>query len=179
MKETLLMYARYTEKANAAVLALLAGLPAEALTADRKSYYKSLAGLARHLVGGTIYFQGLVNATVASPVLADAARAYAADAAAAEVEDGDFTPATLARLAAAAAAADRATVDFVAGLSDGAQASPVKLDWYGGKPATVPLWFLLNQLWVHGLHHRGQISQLLDELGVANDFSGIGVEFLP
>jgi uncharacterized damage-inducible protein DinB len=32
---------------------------------------------------------------------------------------------------------------------------------------------------VHETHHRGQISQLLDEMGIEHDFSGIDIEFLP
>ena len=50
---------------------------------------------------------------------------------------------------------------------------------YEGKPATVPLYFLAHQLFEHGTHHRGQVSQILDELGVEHDFCGIGIENLP
>jgi len=52
---------------------------------------------------------------------------------------------------------------------------PVKLDWYAGNPDSVPLSFLLSQLLVHNTHHRGQISQVLYELKIDNDFSGIGI----
>jgi len=60
-------------------------------------------------------------------------------------------------------------------LSEADLKLPVKLDWYGGNPDSVPLSFLLSQLLVHNTHHRGQISQVLDELKIDNDFSGIGI----
>ncbi len=52
------------------------------------------------------------------------------------------------------------------------------VEWFGGKPATVPLHYLLSTAWTHGVHHRGQISQILDEMGVDNNFSGIDVGLL-
>jgi uncharacterized damage-inducible protein DinB len=39
--------------------------------------------------------------------------------------------------------------------------------------------FMISQLVVHGTHHRGQISQILDELKIDSDFSGINAAFLP
>jgi uncharacterized damage-inducible protein DinB len=37
---------------------------------------------------------------------------------------------------------------------------------------------MLHNLGAHGTHHRGQISQILDELKIDNDYSGINVRFL-
>lgn len=174
MKEVLLMYARYTQRANAAVIALLDGLSVEARNEDRKSYYKSLSGLASHVAGAAAYFQGMFRA--ASPAAAKALKATA-----------DLKLSAGASLSAAQweelkkgwAAADQATVDMVRALGESELAHPTKLDWYGGKPDNVPLCFLLHQLYVHGIHHRGQISQILDSMGVEHDFSGIDIEFLP
>lgn len=54
MKETLLMYARHTKQTNASVLALLDGLSHDTREEDRKSYYASLSGLARHILEGRL-----------------------------------------------------------------------------------------------------------------------------
>jgi len=54
----------------------------------------------------------------------------------------------------------------------------VEVNWYGGNPASVPLFFLLSQLLVHNVHHRRQISQILDSLKIDNDFLRIDVSFL-
>jgi len=75
-------------------------------------------------------------------------------------------------------AIDKAYIDFAAALSDEDLTAPVKIDWYKGKPAEVPLHFMLQQLVSHGIHHRGQISQILDSLKIDNDYSGINVKFL-
>jgi uncharacterized damage-inducible protein DinB len=38
---------------------------------------------------------------------------------------------------------------------------------------------MLSQILTHGTHHRGQLSQVLDELKIDNNYSGINVAFLP
>lgn len=163
MKDILLMYAEYTKRANADALALVGGLSAAARDAERGSYYGSLAGLVRHLAGGTLYFHGLCRAALP--------KSFPATAGLSLGEGWDGLP-------AACAAADSATVDFVRGASDADLVARVPLDWYGGDPPDVPLHFLLHQLFVHGIHHRGQISQILDELKVEHDYSGIDLGFL-
>lgn len=179
MKETLLMYARYTKRADASALALIGGLPLEARNEERGSYYKSLAGLAGHIVGGTVYLHGLFRGAFPAeePVLA-ATRALAATKGLA-LPKGKLGEAQWDALLAASALADQATIDLIEALGEADFSRPVPLDWYEGKPATVPFHFLANQLFVHGTHHRGQVSQILDSLGVEHDFSGIDVEFLP
>jgi uncharacterized damage-inducible protein DinB len=63
-------------------------------------------------------------------------------------------------------------------LSESDMKLPIKIDWYGGNPASVPLSFMLSQLLLHNIHHRGQISQILDSLKIDNDFSGIDISLL-
>jgi uncharacterized damage-inducible protein DinB len=36
---------------------------------------------------------------------------------------------------------------------------------------------MLLQLTAHNTHHRGQVSQILDELKIDNDYSAINVTF--
>ncbi|MDR1390344.1 MAG: damage-inducible protein DinB [Treponema sp.] len=73
---------------------------------------------------------------------------------------------------------DNGFVNFIGALEDGDLKAPVKIDWYDGNPADVPLCFMLHNLSVHGTHHRGQISQILDELKIDNNYSGLNVQFL-
>jgi len=174
MKDILLMYARYTQRANLAVIALLDALSPEARSENRKSWYGSLLGLVLHIVGGAQYFQGMFKAVLpaVARILATAERVTLPD-------DKALSPSDWTVVRNACVVADQATVDLVAGLSEAELASPIPLDWYEGHPDSVPLCFLLHQLYVHGIHHRGQASQILDEMGIEHDFSGIDVEFLP
>jgi uncharacterized damage-inducible protein DinB len=173
MKEVLLMYARYTQRANASVIGLLDGLSALARNEDRKSYYKSLSGLASHVVGAELYFQGMFRSTLPA-----AARALKATEGI-KIAEGSLGADEWAQLKKACALADQATIDLVTALSEEELTHAVKIDWYGDDHGTVPMCFLLHQLYVHGIHHRGQMSQILDSMGVEHDFSGIDIEFLP
>lgn len=173
MKDVLLMYARYTQRANASVIALLDGLSALARNEDRKSYYKSLSGLSSHVAGSALYFQGLFRS--ASPAAAKVLKTTEGI----KIAEGSLDADEWTQLKKACALADQATIDLVEALSEEELAHQIKIDWYGGDPGSVPMCFLLHQLYVHGIHHRGQISQILDSMGVEHDFSGIDVEFLP
>jgi uncharacterized damage-inducible protein DinB len=174
LKDLLLMYARYNKRADASVLTLLDGLSREACEEDRKSFCGSLSGLAKHLLEGTTYFHGLFRASL--PAKATAALAATSGLA---IPAGSLSALQWQDAKAAIEAADQATIDLVQALDERECGLPVALDWYDGKPASVPFHFLANHLFVHGTHHRGQISQILDELGVEHDFSGIDLEFMP
>ncbi len=173
MKETLLMYARHTKQTNATVIALVDALPEAARGEDRKSYYKSLAGLACHILDATLYLHGLYRASFPA-----AAKALAATADL-KAPEGAISDAQWKKLKADLAFADQALIDLVLSLGEADISHPVKLDWYEGKPAAVPFYVLAHQLFEHGTHHRGQISQILDEMGIEHDFSGIALECLP
>jgi uncharacterized damage-inducible protein DinB len=170
MKGTLLMYARYTERVDAKMIAFLDKLSAEEREKDRKSYYGSLSGLARHVLDGATYFHGLFRASMPS-----AAKALEPTLGM-KVPEGRLDAKGWESAKASLAAADRATIALLESLSDQELASPVAVDWYGGKPPSVPFHFLAHQLVVHGLHHRGQVSQILDEMGVEHDYSGIDLD---
>jgi uncharacterized damage-inducible protein DinB len=173
MKETLVMYARYAQRANQTVAELYEGLDFESRNADRGAYYGSLHGMIGHLLGGTLYFHSLFRAS--RPGLYPASEGIAALSA----HEGSLDPEAWAVFRNSLAQADSASVELVDGLDQAGLLAPVKLDWYGGKPAEVPLHFLFNQMMVHGIHHRGQISQILDEMKVEHDFSGIDLDFMP
>jgi len=171
MDTSIPMYAAYTRRANASVLDLIYGLPLEARNAERRSYYGGLAGLAVHIVSATLYFHGLYRQAPA------AAGALAASVSLTVPESGPLTAAEWEALRSTCRVADDATMALASAADAALLAHPIAVDWYGGDPATVPLGFLLHQLYVHGTHHRGQVSQILDELGVEHDFSGIDLAF--
>jgi len=175
MKKIFLAFAKYNEEANKVITGILGKLSNDDREKDRKSYYKSLSGLYRHNIGGTAYFLSLFAASVS-----DNAEAQKAIAPLAKLEEltGKLTEDGWKKAVSFSKIADKALVDFISALKDSDFEAPVKIDWYKGKPPSVPLWFMLQQHAAHNTHHRGQISQILDSLKIDNDYSGINVKFL-
>jgi uncharacterized damage-inducible protein DinB len=171
VKGILLLYARYTQRANQSVIALLDGLSIEERNKDRKSYYKSLSGLMSHSSGGNCH--GLFRAAVPS-----LAKTLKATEGLEFLEAEKLSAEQWAELKRVVAIADKTTIDFIEAATEAELATIVKDSWFKDKPDGVPLCFLLHCFFVHGTHHRGQISQILDEMGIEHDFSGLDVEFL-
>ena len=176
MKDFFVNFARANEEADKAIVTILDKMTNVDREKTRKSYYGSLSGLARHVLGGTCYFLGLFKESVANN--AKAQKALASLAKIVTPEAKKLGEEDWAMVTAGIKAADKAYIDFVSALDDEALSAQVKIDRYGGKPATVPVSFMLQQLVAHGIHHRGQISQILDSLKIDNDYSSINVKFL-
>ena len=175
MKEFFLTIAKYNEEANKTVAGILGKLSNEDREKNRKSYYGSLSGLFCHVVGCTAYFLSLFRDSV--PGNAEALKAIDS-LAKVEVPKGKLSEEQWKKLVSTAKTVDKAFVNFVTALSEKDCEAPVKIDWFKGKPASVPLRFMLQNHTVHNTHHRGQISQVLDSLKIDNDFSGISPKFI-
>jgi uncharacterized damage-inducible protein DinB len=168
------MYAKYNREGNKTLYAILDKLSNADREKDRGSYYGSLSGLYRHILGGACFFLG----TIFKPVLAGnaAASKILASLDGLSLPEGALDEGRWKALSAAFETADTAIVETAAALTEEDLKLPVKVEWY---PASVPLFFMFHQLMVHGIHHRGQLSQILDELKIDNDYSGINAAFLP
>ena len=169
------MYARYNQAGNRKIYDILNGMSNEEREKDRGSYYGSLSGLFRHTLGGTWFFLDMFR----TPLAGNAAALKSIAALPPLPAEGPLTEAQWKELGAVLEAVDVAYIGMAEALSVTDLQLPVKLEWYGGNPDSVPLVFILSQLLVHNTHHRGQISQVLDSLKIDNDFSGIDIAFLP
>jgi uncharacterized damage-inducible protein DinB len=176
MKELFVINALYNQEADKAFLSILNGLSNDEREQDRGSFYQSLSGLAAHILGGTVHILGMFKDAVAQN---DAASRALAALQAIATPKGPFSEDQWKQLAADFEAADKAHVDFAKALTEADLKSPVKVPWHKGNPESVPLFFMLNQVTTHGTHHRGQISQILDEMKIDNDYSGVDTAFLP
>jgi uncharacterized damage-inducible protein DinB len=175
MKEVFLAFAKYNEEANKTIAGILGKLPNEEREKNRKSFYGSLSGLYSHNVGATCYFLSLLKGAVEANAGAMKALAPLAKI---EEQKGKLSEEQWKKLVSFGKIADKALLDFITALNDSDFEAQVKIEWYRGKPPSVPLRFMLQQLTVHNTHHRGQISQILDSLKIDNDYSGINVKFL-
>ena len=169
-----LMYAKYNQAGNKSVYDILNGMSHDEREKDRGSYYGSISGLLRHVMGATCFFLGMFR----TPLSGNAAAIKAIDSLPSMPPEGALNEAHWKGLLGTLEATDAAYVAFAESLNGADLLLPVKIDWYGGNPAEVPLFFLLSQLVSHNIHHRGQISQVLDSLKIDNDFSGIDAAFL-
>jgi len=178
MKDTTI-YAKYNQAGNKTIYNILNAMSNEEREKDRGSYYGSLSGLLRHVLGGTKFFLGMYKGALAEGGAVSAAlKAVSAADGVPFPAEGTLSESQWKELGAALEAVDAAYINMAEALTEADLSRPVKIDWYGGNPASVPLSFMLSQLVVHNTHHRGQISQVLDSLKNENDYSGIGAEFL-
>jgi uncharacterized damage-inducible protein DinB len=173
-----LMYARYSQAGNKTIYGILSKMSNEDREKDRGSYYNSLSGLFRHVVAGTRFFLEMYKAALEKSNAA-AVKAISTAEAFPMPPEGKLSEAQWKELESIMKGGDAAYTGMAEALSDSDLKLPVKVEWYGGNPATVPLSFMLSQLTVHNTHHRGQISQILDSLKIDNNYSGIDVAFLP
>lgn len=176
MKE-IAMYARYNQAGNKAVCAILDKMSNDDREKDRGSYYGSLSGLFRHVFGGTRYFLGLFKETLAGN--AAASKAIASLDNVPSPGEGQLSEGQWKEFCASLEKVDAAYLAVAEALTEADMALPVKVEWFGGNPPSVPLSFMLSQLLLHNTHHRGQMSQIFDSLKIDNDYSGIGIAFLP
>jgi uncharacterized damage-inducible protein DinB len=175
MKEYVLTMAKYNEETNKTIAGILGKLSNEDREKNRKSFYGSLSGLFRHNMGATYYFLSLLKSAV--PDNAEALKALKPLGKIGEFK-GKLNEEQWKKLVSDAKIVDKAFVGFISALKDEDFQAPVNLEWYKGKPPSVPLRFMLQQLTVHNTHHRGQVSQILDSLKIENDFSGINIKLL-
>ncbi|MCL2244221.1 MAG: damage-inducible protein DinB [Treponema sp.] len=175
MKQVFLAFAKQNQEANKTVADILGKLSNDDREKDRKSYYKSLSELFRHNIGATVYFISLFKEAVADN--AEAQKIFASLAKIQELK-GKLNEEQWKKAVGFSKIADKALVDFINALNDNDFQASVKIDWYKGKPPATPLWFMLEQQIAHNIHHRGQISQILDSLKIDNDYSGINVKFI-
>ena len=156
--------ARYNHEANANMAALLDKLPAAELAKDRKSYYKSLLGLYSHIAGGELFT--LKNIRAALPGKAS----LSAPILDTQMQPGKPAFADYASSKAALDALDAALIGLSESLSE-AELEGVA-DVHGRKQSVSKS---LASAIAHAAHHRGEVAQILDEMGVENDFFMAGV----
>ena len=166
------MYAKYNQDSNRIIYDILSGMPSEEREKNRGSHF-SLAGGLNHMAGSTVYFLEMFKPALAGN--ANALKAISAlPALPMEEPRGDEQ---WKKFGEALCAIDAAYVGMAEALGDSDMKLPVKLDWYDGNPDSVPIYYLLAQVVVHNAHHRGQISQTLDELKIENNV--YEMHFLP
>jgi len=170
------MYARHNKAVNRTVYELLDKMSNGAREKNRKSYYVSLSGLFRHIIGGAYYYLEIYKKPLSNN--AEVVKEISSIENLPKIPVGRLSEAQWKELGHIITVIDDACISVAETMKEYDINLPVKVDWYDGNPDSVPLYFMLSQLLVHNIHHRGQISQILDSLKIENDFSRIDVSFL-
>ncbi|GMO44560.1 MAG: hypothetical protein Ta2B_25530 [Termitinemataceae bacterium] len=165
MKKMFIMYAKYLQDKDKKITSILEKLSNEQREKDAGSYYKSIKGIYEHCAGCTALFITLLQSAL--PAGSHGLSVKGGDAN--TVKDLSWD-----KLKEFSAKADDSFLDFVTKLTDDDFAREIK--WFSGDMVTVS--YALNCLLVHQTHHQGQLSQILDELKIDNDFSSIPPKFM-
>jgi len=155
----------YNQGANAEMTRLLATLSADELNKDRKSYFRSLVGLYTHIAGGELFMLKQCHlALPSSDLFNDPALDHQTKPNAPAYQD-------FAAASSALAALDALYVKAAAGIQPGDLAA--EMESHGGRQTVLKC---LSMVAIHSAHHRGEIAQILDEMGIDNDFYVAGAK---
>jgi len=157
----------YNAKVNAALVAILSALPAAELAADRKVYYKSLLGTFQHLAMAEFTWLARLRELAPAPALS-ASALLARESDELRAESG----ASLAACAALSAEVDGLFAAYAAGLDEAGLEKRISYTAMSGEKLERSVRHIVFHVMNHGTHHRGEISAMLDQAGVKNDFSG-------
>jgi uncharacterized damage-inducible protein DinB len=160
--------ARYNRSANADLVRLLASLPAGELSKPRGSWFGSIQGVLDHVIMCDINwlrrFRELFGADEAlnRPRLSPPGHAWT------KYEFPDFAEYLRER-----AAVDAIFEDWLASADTSRFGEALAYSDSHGIPKRYCFREALDHVFNHQTHHRGQLSQILDELGVEHDYSNL------
>jgi len=161
MKENLELMAAYNQTMNQRVYESTSSLSKDELDKERGAFFGSISGTLNHiLVGDIIWLQRFAGHEAGFESL-DSVRLLAAPNSLGSCLYEDF-----AELTAARRRVDAVMVQFTAELSESVIASVLMYNDTAGRPFKRRLGFLVQHLFNHQTHHRGQVSTLLFQAGV-------------
>jgi uncharacterized damage-inducible protein DinB len=165
MKEFMKLYAIYNKDTNKNIIKFLSNLSEDELNKERNMYYKSLRKLFNHIVNAQWHYINAVKKIAnLSNVYSEKERRQIFK----DLENSfDFSSNLLKKL-------DNELIDLIDVLTEERFKIERKNNKiYNGRVVDITVWQYLSQNIIHQTHHRGQIAQVLDEIGVENDFGNV------
>jgi uncharacterized damage-inducible protein DinB len=168
MKTVFQAFARYNGNVNQSIIELLKPLSREQIMMKTKAYYPSILETLIHTLFADLNwlkrYRGVFRE---SNVLSH--RIVSADQNALRQEfEGDPT-----KLFPCRKEADEVIIGFMDELDGAKLTSVIKYKNYKGEDQVQELWKTLLHWFNHQTHHRGQVSVLLDMVGVDHDYSSL------
>ena len=166
MKLVLQRLAEYNDQAATAMLNIIAAAPADLASQDVGVYFKSIDGITEHMAWAIALWLQRYASFGSYACLAGQAIISADLQALRATIKGDRAK-TIAPLRETGALLSR----FVAELPESEFERRVRYRSTNGQELERTLWHTIFQVLNHGTHHRGEISAILDQHGIANDFN--------
>lgn len=164
MKEIMQLYVEYNRKTNRNLQELILQLPVDEIMKERKTYYESIGGLVMHLIYASRYMMNMIRKHWDGKFLVD------------EITSDEYEVAVNSPQEAfdLLEKFDRLMAGFIEANDESTFMEPKKNILIMGKAeAAISIWNIFMQYIIHQTHHRGQISQLLDELEVEHDIGNV------
>ena len=166
MKDQLLLLAKYNYFTDKEVVRILSKIDDAERMQDRRSFAVSLHGLLDHNFEAVLYFQKQLKKSFPGVKCFD--HGYIDyETVYNQISLNDFN-----ELKNALDIIDNAFVEFITSISEDDLNRLISVDSFSGIEKQF-VWFVLIQCFTHATHHRGEISQILDEMGIENDYSGM------
>jgi len=164
MIQAIRLFARYNASTNEKVHRLLLGLEPGAYAQERTTFFKSIQALHLHLIQTTKNLQTFVRFNFGGRYFVSPLTE----------ESFEVKPASLGEAIALSSGYDANLIAFSEVLDpNDVASSKKKRTLRDGSSVLVSISDMLTQYMVHTAHHRGQLSQILDELGVDHDIGSL------
>jgi uncharacterized damage-inducible protein DinB len=164
MKESIHLWARYNLATDETLSGLLTRIEPSAYTQERNTYFKSLSALHLHYVQTYKVYQGLIRRNWGEKYFVSPLTE----------ESYEVKSRSLEETCRLALEYDKLYLAFSEMVQEAdLPGSKTKRTMRNGKSYLVSISDVLTQYQNHTVHHRGQLSQLLDELGVEHDIGGL------
>ena len=160
MLQSIKLFATYNASTNEKVHDLLLGLEPSLYSQERNTYFKSIQGLHLHIILVSKLLQSLIRTNsdgkyFVSPYTKEAF---------------EVKPLTLDESSKLLSTYDKNLLEFSEQLDEKDVTHPkTKCTMGSGRTFLLSISDLMTHYMVHTVHHRGQLSQILDELGIEHD----------
>ena len=169
MKSLFQALAKYNGSVNQSVLELLEPLKKEQIMMKTKAYYPSLFETLLHILTGDIHWlKRYKDAFKENKALSNTRLVSLEEKSLRKEFESDYT-----KLFQYRKETDDVIIRFVNELDESHFHSMIKYKNYKGENIEKEAWKTLLHWFNHQTHHRGQLSVLLDMVGVDHDFSSM------
>jgi len=169
MKTIFQALAKYNSSVDQSVIEILSPLSEEKIMTKTKAFFPSIYETSFHIFFSDLFWLKRFRDVFKESNALTGSKLMALDGKSLRKEiEADYT-----KLFEYRKQIDKVILQFIEELDENKLKSVFKYKNFKGEDMEGTLWKILLQWFNHQTHHRGQISVLLDMLGVTNDYSSM------